>query len=95
MLINKDNLKRFLEDGQVTFLYNDLKHGYQWGRTLEDLHAFDQACKGLNREIMKNINARKEELLILTQIQEHKNIVWMEGPLGWTTWIDVHFDAFH
>ena len=95
MLIEKDKLKRFLEDGHVTFFYYELKHGYQWRRTLDDLHAFDQVCKRLNKEIRKNVNARKEELLILTQIQEHKNIVWMEGPLSLTTWMDVHFDVLH
>ena len=62
---------------------------------MDDLHAFDQAYIGLNKEIRNNVNARKEELFLLTQIQEHKNIVWMEDLLYWTAWVDVLLDILH
>ena len=72
MMIEEKKLKRFIEDDPTTFFYYELKHGSQWRRTLDDLHAFDQACKRLNKEIKNNVNAKKEELFMLTQIQEHK-----------------------
>ena len=93
MMIKKDKLRRFLQDGHATFFFYELEHGYQWRRTMDDLQAFEQACIRLNKEIRKNFNARKEELFMSTQIQERKNIVWMEGSLGWTTWMDVHYDV--
>ena len=93
MLIERDRLRRFLQDGHATFFYYELKHGYQWRRTLDDLQAFEQACIRLNREIRKNVNVRKEDLFLLTQFQKSKSIVWMEGPLGCTAWMDIHYDV--
>ena len=92
MMIKKKKQKRFIEDGPGTFFHYELKNGSQWRKTLDDLHVFDQAYIGLNKEIRNNVNARKEELFVLTQIQEHKNIVWMEGMLGWTAWVDILLD---
>ena len=87
MLIEKDKLKRFLEDGHVTFLYYELKHGYQWRRTLDDLHAFDQTCKRLNREIKKNVNAKKEEashINSISRVQKH----CLDGGSAWLDCLD-------
>ena len=93
MLIERDKMRRFLHDGHAAFFYYELKHGYQWRRTLDDLQAFEHACIGLNREISKKVNARKEDLFKLMQIQERKNVVWMEGPLGWTAWVVNYYDV--
>ena len=93
MLIERDKMRRFLHDGHATFSYYELKHGYQWCRTLDDLQAFEQAYNRLNREISKKVNARKEDLFRLMQIQEHKSVVWMEGPLGWTAWVVNYYDV--
>ena len=32
---------------------------------------------------------------MLAQIQERKDIVWMEGPLRWTAWVDSYPDILH
>ena len=93
MVIEQEKMRRFLHDGHATFYYYEFKHGYQWRRTLDDFHIFEQVCSKLNKEIRENGMARKEELFMLTQIQEHKSIVSMEGPLGWTAWIDIHYDV--
>ena len=87
MLIERDKMRRFLHDGHVAFFYYELKHGYQWRRTLDDLQAFEHACIRLNREMSKKVNARKEDLFRLMLTQECKSVVWMEGPLGWTAWV--------
>ena len=92
MVIERDKMRRFLHDGHATLYYFELKHGYQWRSTLDDLHVFEQACNRLNKEIREKGNARKEELFMLVQIQGHKSIVWMEGPLGWIAWVDNHYD---
>ena len=75
MMIEKKKLKRFIEDSPDTFFHYELKHGSQWRKMLDDLHAFGQACIRLNKETRNNVNAKKKELFMLTQIQEHKNIV--------------------
>ena len=93
MMIERDKLRRFLQDGHATFFYYELKHGYQWRRTLDDLQAFEQACNRLNKEICKKVKVSKEELFRSMQIQERKSIVWMEGPLGWTTWVVNYYDV--
>ena len=93
MLIERDKMRRFLHDGHAAFFYYELKHGYQWRRTLDDLQAFEQACIRLNREISKKVNATKEYLFRLMQIQERKSVIWMEGPLGWTAWVVIYYDV--
>ena len=93
MVIERDKMRRFLRDGHATLYYFELKRGYQWRSTLDDLHVFEQACNRLNKEIREKGNARKEELFMLMQIQGHKSIVWMEGSLGWTAWVDNHYDV--
>ena len=95
MMIEKKKLKRFLKDGHEFNFYYELKNNFLWRRALDDLHAFDEACDRINEEIGKNINVRKEELLMLSPFQAHKSIVWMEGPLGWTAWVYVYIDVFH
>ena len=65
MLIERDNMRRFLHDGHAAFFYYELKQGYQWRRTLDDLQTFEHACIGLNREISKKVNAKKEDLFRL------------------------------
>jgi hypothetical protein len=93
MVIERDKMRRFLCDGRATFYYYELKHGYQWRRTLDDFRIFELLCNQLNKEVRDKENPRKEELAMLMQIQEHKSIVWMEGPLGWMTWVDIHHDV--
>ena len=93
MSIERDKMRRFLHDGHASFFYYDLKHGYQRRRTLDELQAFEHACIGLNREISKKVNDRKEDLFMLMQIQERKRIVWMEGNLGWTAWTVNFYDV--
>ena len=77
MLIERDKMRRF----------------HQWRRTLDDLQAFEQACIGLNKEISKKVNARKEDLSRLMQTQECKSVIWMEGPLGWIAWVVNFYDV--
>ena len=93
MVIERDKMRRFLCDGRATFYYYELKHGYQWRRTLDDFRIFELLCNQLNKEVRDKENPRKEEFAMLMQIQEHKSIVWMEGPLGWMTWVDIHHDV--
>ncbi|XP_059064196.1 uncharacterized protein LOC131856424 [Cryptomeria japonica] len=95
MMIERKKLERFLKTGHASFYYYELKNGYLWRRTLEDLHAFDQACDKLRKEIRKNANPKMEELSLLSQVQAHKNIIWMEGPQGWTAWVDDFYDILH
>ncbi|XP_059064479.1 uncharacterized protein LOC131856642 [Cryptomeria japonica] len=93
MIMERKKLKRFLKAGQATFYYYELKNGYMWRRTLEDLRAFESACNKLKEEIRKSANMRMDEIALLSQVQAHKSIIWMEGPLGWTAWVDNFWDA--
>ena len=95
MMIDKDKLKKFLKDGYATFFIYELKHGLFWEKALDDFQMFEGACNCLNHEIRKRKNIDIEELCILNEIQSKKNIVWMEGPLGWTTWVDLYEDILH
>ena len=95
MVIEKDKLSRFLKDGKASFFVQDLKFGYQWRRTMDNLWMFEHTCWKLIQTIKRNHNARKEDIYMLSQIQEHKTIVWMEGPLGWTTWVDLYCDILY
>ncbi|XP_059064589.1 uncharacterized protein LOC131856711 [Cryptomeria japonica] len=95
MIMEKEKLRKFLKDGQATFFLYELKYGYQWRRSLDDLRIFESTCWRLNQVIKRNQISRKEETFMLAQIQERKNIVWMEGPQGWTAWVDTFFDVLH
>ena len=68
MIIEKDKLRRFLKDGQATFFSYELKYGYQWRRTLDNLWMFEHMCQKLNQAIKKNHNAKQEEIFMLSQI---------------------------
>ncbi|XP_059067540.1 uncharacterized protein LOC131858343 [Cryptomeria japonica] len=95
MIMEKEKLRKFLKDGQSTFFLYELKYGYQWHRSLDDLRIFESTCWRLNQVIKRNQISRKEETFMLAQIQERKNIVWMEGPQGWTAWVDTFPDVLH
>ncbi|XP_057873664.2 uncharacterized protein LOC131079670 [Cryptomeria japonica] len=95
MMMEKDKLRRFLKDGHAIVFVYELKHGHEWRRNFDDLQMFERTCKRPNQEIRKNINSRENEIFMLTQIRECKIIVWMEGPLGWTAWVDTHYDVLH
>ena len=45
MIIEKDNLSRFLKDGQATFFVHELKYGYQWRRTMDNLQMFEHVLE--------------------------------------------------
>ena len=95
MIIEKDKLSRLLKDGQATFFVHELKYGYQWRRTMDNLRMFEHMCWKLIQAIKRNHNARKEEIFMISQIQERKTIVWREGPLGWTAWVDLYCDILY
>ena len=95
MMFEKEKLRRLLKDGQAKFFFYELKYGYQWRRTLDDLRIFENTCWRLNQVIRRNQNSRKQEFFMLAQFQERKDIVWMEGPLGWTAWVDSYPDILH
>ncbi|XP_059074592.1 uncharacterized protein LOC131064526 [Cryptomeria japonica] len=95
MMVENKKLKRFLQCGHASFYFHELKNGYLWRRTLDDLHAFDAACEKLKKDIRKNANPRMDELSLLAQVQAHQNLVWMEGPLGWIAWVDGSCDILY
>ncbi|GLJ09112.1 hypothetical protein SUGI_0102040 [Cryptomeria japonica] len=92
MIIEKDKFRRFLEDGQATLFFYELNYGFQWRRTLDNLRVFEHTCQKLSQAIRKNHNTKQEQILMLSQNQDQKTIVWMEGPLGWSAWVDIHLD---
>lgn len=56
---------------------------------------FEATLKKLTNEVNKNKNATGHQISMLAQIQEKKNIVWMEGPRGWTAWVEDHAYILH
>ena len=70
MVIEKDKFRRFLKDGQAAFFFYELKYGFQWRSTLDNLWVFEHTCQKLNQAIKKNHNAKQEEIFMLSQIQE-------------------------
>ncbi|XP_057849360.2 uncharacterized protein LOC131060216 [Cryptomeria japonica] len=91
MMVERKKLKRFIQCG-ASFYFHELKNGPLWRRTLDDLHAFEVACEKIKDEIRKNGNPRLDELSLLAQVQAHKDLVWMDGPLGWVAWVDRSLD---
>lgn len=92
MLINKEKLKRFLKEGYAIF---EMTGGYEWRKNMDNLQMFEKTLKMISQEVKKNKNSKKDQILVLAQIQEKKNIVWMEGATGWTAWVDTHDDILH
>ncbi|XP_059068323.1 uncharacterized protein LOC131858872 [Cryptomeria japonica] len=86
--LERNKLRRFLRDGHATMFVYELKGGLDWRRNFDDLSSFEHALRMLNNEIRDNRQPSAEHLEMLSQIQDRKNIVWMEGPQGWTAWVE-------
>ena len=51
MNLERDKLLRFLKDGHVEMFIYEMKHGFEWGRIIEDKNAFNKALDSLIEEI--------------------------------------------
>ncbi|XP_059067565.1 uncharacterized protein LOC131858359 [Cryptomeria japonica] len=85
-------LLMFLKDGHTTMFINEMKDGYVWRRNEDNLSSFEEALKKLNNKIKDSREPSYAQVEMLAQIQSQKTIVWMEGPQGWTTWVEPHDD---
>ena len=57
--------------------------------------AFDDALAKLMQDIKDNKNPKIDNLDDFSQLLGQKKVIWMEGLLGWTTWIDKFDDILH
>ncbi|XP_059064555.1 uncharacterized protein LOC131856693 [Cryptomeria japonica] len=96
MMVNKAKFKRLLRDGHATFFTNEVKNGYFWRLYLDNIRNFNLTFDRICKEIKRNPQCTTGEMLYMRkQIQDQKNLVWMEGALGWTAWVDSFEDVLH
>lgn len=76
------------------FIY-EMKDGFEWATIVDNQTAFDAALGKLVQDIRDNNGHRFDRLDMFSQILERKKVVWMEGSLGWTTWIENMDDVLH
>jgi hypothetical protein len=96
MRTNKSKFKRLLKDGYATFFANELKDGHIWRQHLDNVKLFNQTIQAIRKEIKRTPQSFTSDMIYMRkQIQDKKNLVWMEGNLGWTTWMDTYVDVLH
>ena len=96
MKTNKSKFKRLLKDGHATFFANEVKNGHLWRQHLDNIHIFNQTIKLISKEVKRAPHSFISEMIyMLKQIQDQKNLVWIEGSMGWTTWMDTFEDVLH
>ncbi|XP_057819421.2 uncharacterized protein LOC131032462 [Cryptomeria japonica] len=96
MTVNKAKFKRLLRDGHATFFTNEVKNGYFWRLHLDNIRNFNLTFDRICKEIKRNPQCTTGEMLYMwKQIQDQKNLVSMEGALGWTAWVDSFEDVLH
>ena len=88
MKLEKDKLERFLHDGHATMFIYEMKHGLEQASIIDDRAAFEEALKQLIKEMRDIRGPFFHRLEFFAHILEWKKVVWMEGELGWTAWID-------
>ena len=76
------------------FIY-EMKDGSEWSSIDDNQTTFDVAPGKLIQDIRDNNGLRFDKLHIYTHILEPKKVVWIEGALGWTTWIDNLDNVLH
>ncbi|XP_059074828.1 uncharacterized protein LOC131874899 [Cryptomeria japonica] len=95
MMIEREKLIRFLKMGHSTMFVFEMKDGYDYRNHMNNMVFFNKTVKKLHKEITKNKNATDDQIKMIAQIQVNKSIAWMEGPLGWTAWVDQFEDLLH
>ena len=55
---------------------------------------FDEALAKLMQEIQNSKNPSVDNLQVFHQLLEQKKAIWMEGPLGWTSWVNKFEDVY-
>ena len=92
MKLEKDKLKRFLCDEHTTMFIYEMKHGLERASIIDDRAAFEEALKRLIKGMRDTRGPFSDRLEFFAHILERKKVVWMEGELGWTAWIDDRDD---
>ena len=96
MKVNKANFRRLLKDGYATFFANEVKLGYLWKLHLDNMLTFNRTINRISMETKRNPQNTTRDMLYRHQlIQDHKNLVWMEGTKGWITWVDTFDEVLH
>ncbi|GLJ33985.1 hypothetical protein SUGI_0683500 [Cryptomeria japonica] len=95
MMIEKEKLSRFLKMGHSAMFVFEMKDGYNYRNHMNNMVLFNKTVKKLHKEIVKNKNATDDQIKMIAQIQANKSIAWMEGPLGWTAWMEQYEDLLH
>ncbi|XP_057827373.2 uncharacterized protein LOC131038833 [Cryptomeria japonica] len=92
MIIEKNKFLRFLKERQAKMFVHELENGYKWRQAAKEHKSIDLALESLGIEIGKTKDPVMEHIQMLSQLLEGKQELWMEGPLGWTTWMEAFQD---
>ncbi|GLJ07581.1 hypothetical protein SUGI_0070190 [Cryptomeria japonica] len=93
MRLAKKKFGRFLEGGHTRVYTSKISHGYIWSMTNMERNPFVNALEPFMNEINEG---RKMEREYIDQLATHgeipirndRQVIWMEGSPGWTTWVD-------
>ena len=85
MKINKTKFKRLLKDSNATFFMNGVKNGYFWRLHLDNIHVFNQTFSKISKEIKRGPHSATSEMVL----------VWMDGSMGWMSWVDTWDDVLY
>ncbi|XP_057851145.2 uncharacterized protein LOC131061466 [Cryptomeria japonica] len=92
--LEKRKLLRFLRDGRATMFIYEMQNGYELASVLDNQMAFDEALAKLMQEIQNSKNPSVDNLQVFHQLLEQKKAIWMEGPIGWTSWVNKFEDVY-
>ena len=85
-------LLRFLRDDRATMFIYEMSNGYELATTMDNQMAFDEALAKLLQEIKTSKSPSADNLHVFHQLMAQKKAIWMEGPLGWTSWVNKFED---
>ncbi|XP_059067091.1 uncharacterized protein LOC131060975 isoform X2 [Cryptomeria japonica] len=93
MRLATKKFERFLEDAHTRIYVLELSYDFTWSRENLERTPFVNTLAACVVEINEGRRVEKEFMAQLAThgavlVRQGKQIIWMEGPLGWTSWID-------
>lgn len=98
MQLARRKFDKFLQDGHTWIFTWEVSHGFSWRRTSEDRSPFEEGLANFMRELQTH--TRWDPTLdvpvavpmihpCVDPILWGRELRWVDGPLGSTTWIEI------
>ncbi|XP_059063708.1 uncharacterized protein LOC131856250 [Cryptomeria japonica] len=96
MRLARRKFDRILQDGDAHVFTWEVSHGFSWTKTIEDKSPFEEGLNNFIRELRSHDRCLHAPDIPIATLVVHlyvdpilwgRELRWVEGPLGWTTWI--------